>query len=175
MVLVASAVLASAFSFWSTLYTNDHGSSWSLGRCPRHASACVCFGKNFLSCVLAWFALGIWYITSVVLVSGSECSGRLGVAEEYGKCDSSGDVYFCGCNTWFDSEYMLCVGTLVALDIFQRFSTMRRTRILKCCSHFEEKRAQSMLLDAVLLCAARIWKLGSPFHELHVPAMRDEG
>ena len=38
-----------------------------------------------------------------------------------------------------------------------------------------EKRAQSMLLDAVLLCAARTWKPGSPFYELHVAAMRDQG
>ena len=30
--------------------------------------------------MLAQFALGIWYIISVVLVSGSPCSGCLGVA-----------------------------------------------------------------------------------------------
>ena len=32
-----------------------------------------------------------------------------------------------------------------------------------------------MVLDAVLLYAARIWKPGSPFYELHVAAMRDQG
>ena len=34
--------------------------------------------------VLAQFALGIWYIISFVFASGSHCSGRLGIAEEYG-------------------------------------------------------------------------------------------
>ena len=33
--------------------------------------------------MLAQFALGIWYIISVVLVSGSPCSGCLGVAYEF--------------------------------------------------------------------------------------------
>ena len=37
----------------------------------------------FLSFVLAQFALGIWYIVSFVLASGSYCSGRLGIAVEY--------------------------------------------------------------------------------------------
>ena len=35
--------------------------------------------------MLALFALGIWCIISVVFVSGSLCSGRLGVAYEYEK------------------------------------------------------------------------------------------
>ena len=35
-----------------------------------------------------------------------------------------------------------------------------------------EKCAQSTLLVAVLLCAVRTWKPGSPFYELHVAAMR---
>ena len=30
----------------------------------------------------------------------------------------SGDVCFRGCSAWFDSGYMLCVSTLVALDVF---------------------------------------------------------
>ena len=41
--------------------------------------------------------------------------GVLGIAEEYGNLDFSGDVHFCGCNALFDSGYMLCVSTLVAL------------------------------------------------------------
>ena len=49
----------------------------------RHASAHECFWKNFLTFMLAQFALGIWCIISVVLVSGSYCSGHLGLAEEY--------------------------------------------------------------------------------------------
>ena len=56
---------------------------WWLGRGPRHASAYGCCSKNFLSFALALFALGIWCIISFVLVSGSLCSGRLGVAYEY--------------------------------------------------------------------------------------------
>ena len=69
-----------AFSFWSTLCTDDHGSSWETGTGPRHASDYMCFRENFLSYVLAHFALGIWCIISVVLAPGSHRSGRLGVA-----------------------------------------------------------------------------------------------
>ena len=132
---------------------------------------CGCSSKNFLSFALALFALGIWCIISVDLVPGSHCSGRLGVAEEYRKLDFMGDVSFRGCNAWFDSGYMFCVSTLVAMDVFLTFSTLRQTRILKCCSPFccrTEKRAQSMLLVAVLLCAVRTWKTGHYFYEIHV-------
>ena len=83
MVLVASVVLASAYSFWSTLYTDDHGSLGEAGTGPRHASAYGYFWKNFLSFALALFALEIRCFISVVLVSGSHCSGCLGVAYEY--------------------------------------------------------------------------------------------
>ena len=58
------------------------------------------------------------------------------------------------------------------------FSTMRQTRILKCCSPFccrTEKRAQSMLLVTVLLCAVRTWKTAHNFYELHVAETRDDG
>ena len=68
MVLVADAVLASAVSVWSTLFQTIMAASVRLGRCPRHASAYGCSWKNFLSFALAWFALGIWCIISVVLV-----------------------------------------------------------------------------------------------------------
>ena len=60
---------------------------------------------------------------------------------------------------------------LVALDVFRFFSSLRRTRILKCFSPFcsrAEKRARSTLLVAVLLCAVRTWKPESTLHELHV-------
>ena len=77
-------------------HPDDHGSFGETGAGPRHASAYGCFWKNFLSFVLMQFALGIWCIISVVLVSGSHCSGRLGIAEEYGNLDFSGDVYFRG-------------------------------------------------------------------------------
>ena len=57
-----------------------------LGRCPHHASAYDYYGI-ISSClpifVLAQFALGFWYIISVILVSGSPCSGCLGVAYQY--------------------------------------------------------------------------------------------
>ena len=68
MVLVADAVLASAVSLWSTLFQTIMAASVRLGRCPHHASAYGCSWKNFLSFALAWFALGIWCIMSVVFV-----------------------------------------------------------------------------------------------------------
>ena len=77
--------------------------------------------------MLAQFALGIWYIISFVLASGSYCSGRLGIAEEYGNLDFSGDVYFRWCNA-------LCTSGDMFFGRFGRiytFSTWRQTRILK--------------------------------------------
>ena len=82
-------------------HPDDHGSIGEAGTGPRHASAYGCSLKNFLSFALALFAPGIWFIISVDLVP--HCSGRLGVAFEYGKLDFAGDVYFRGCNIWFDS------------------------------------------------------------------------
>ena len=164
MVPVASVVLASACSFRFTSYQDDHG---SLGEAGTGPSSCVAYGcslKNFLSFAHALFAPGIWFIVSVDLVLGSDCFLRLGLAVEYGKLDLTGDVYFRGCNAWSDSGYMLCNSTLVAMDELHTFSTLRQTPILKYCSPFSrrtEKRAQSMLLVAVLLCAVRTWKTGS--------------
>ena len=92
--------------------------------------------------------------------------------------DFSGDDFFRGCNTWLASGYMLCVSTLVTMDEFHIFSTLRRTRILKrsLSIRFEmEKCAQSMLLVAVLLCAVRTWKNWKYFHEFHVAELRDDG
>ena len=54
---VASVVLASAYSLSSTLRTVTIAASGRLGQAPRHASAYVCFWKNFQSFVLALFAL----------------------------------------------------------------------------------------------------------------------
>ena len=58
---------------------------------------------------------------------------------------------------------------LAVLDELHTFSTLRQTRILKCCSPFcrrTEKRAQSMLLVEVLLRAVLTWKTGHSFYEL---------
>ena len=104
----------------------------NLRRGPRHASAYGCSSENILSFALALFALGIWCISSVDPCTWQSLFSASGVAEEYGKLDFTGDVYFRGCNAWFDSGYMLCVSTLVASDVFHTFSTSRRTRILKC-------------------------------------------
>ena len=73
-------------NFWARIQKfGGLGDGWD-------APASVCFWKNFLSCVLALFALVIWCIISVVLVSVSLCSGRLCVAEVFGKLDFSGGV-----------------------------------------------------------------------------------
>ena len=85
------------------------------------------FRRVFLSFVLAQFALGIWYIISFVLASGSYCAGRLGIAEEYGNLDFSGDVYFRWCNALYNSGYMFFGG----FGRIYTFSTWRQTRILK--------------------------------------------
>ena len=70
----------------------------------------------------------------------------LGVAFGILSLDSSGDDLVYGRNAWLDSGYGDCDSTWL-LDEFHTFSTLRQTRILKCCSPFccrTEKRAQSM-------------------------------
>ena len=134
------------------------------GTGPRHASAYVRFWKNFLSYVLAQLALGIWCIISVVPVSGSYCSGRLGVAEEFGKLEFSGDaLFFRGHNTWLDNGCMLCVSTLVMKDEFHTFSALRRTRIPErfFCIRFEWRSVPSRCFW-LQFCFAR-FALGNTF------------
>ena len=145
-------------------YTDDHGSLGEAGTGTRHASAYGCSWKNFLSFAPALFALGIWCIISVVLVSDSRCSGRLGVASEYENLILREMTVFVG--AILGSTVDTCPASVLwwLLDVFHTFSTLRRTRILKCFSPFcsrTEKRAQSMLLVAVLLGAVRTWKTGS--------------
>ena len=55
-------------------------------------------------------------IISSVLASGSHCSGRLGIAEEYGNWILRVMTFLRGCNAWYNSGYMFCVITLVALE-----------------------------------------------------------
>ena len=118
-------------NFWARIQKSGGlGDGWDAGP-SSCVSLCLLSSKNFLSFVLAQFALGIWCIISVVLVSGSYCSGRLSIAEVCGNLDFSGDVCFRWCNALYNSGYMLCVSTLVALDVFHTFSTLRQTRILK--------------------------------------------
>ena len=74
------------------------------------------FLRVFLSFVLAQFALGNWYIISFVLASGSHCSGCLGVAYVYVNWILREMTFLRGCNAWYNSGYMFCVSTLVALE-----------------------------------------------------------
>ena len=66
-----------------------------------------------------------------VPVSGSHCSGRLGVADEYENWIFREMTFFRRSNTWLDSGYMLCVSTSVGMDEFHTFSSLRRTRLLE--------------------------------------------
>ena len=66
------------------------------------------FLRVFLSFVLAQFALGIWYIISFVLASGSHVPGVWVLLRS-------------GCNAWYNSGHMFCVGALVALEEFTQF------------------------------------------------------
>ena len=74
------------------------------------------FLRVFLSFVLAHFALGIWYIISSFLASGSHCSGCMGVASVYESWILREMTFLRGCNAWYNSGYMFCVSTLVALE-----------------------------------------------------------
>ena len=124
--------------------------------------------------MLALFALGICCIISVDLVSGGHCSGRLGVAEEF--LDFSGRCLFLWVQCLFDSGYMLCVITLVASDVFHTFSTLRRTRILKCFFSLFSQRSVPSRRFWLQSCSAQL-ALGNleVLLELHAAAMRDQG
>ena len=63
----------------------------------------------FFSFVLAQFALGIWYIISFVLASGSYVPG-VWVLLRSTEIEFSGDVYFRWCNALYKSGYMFFVG-----------------------------------------------------------------
>ena len=114
---------------------------------------------------VAWFALGIWYIISFTLRIWQSRSLCVGVA--------------CGVQHLIFREILQLLEQLLVrqwihvlhqyfalLDELNSFSTLRQTRILKCCSPFcrrTEKRAQSMLLVAVLLRAVHLEKLDTTF------------
>ena len=103
---------------------DDHVSLGEAGTMPHHASAYDYYGR-ISQClpvfVLAQFALGIWYIISVVLASGSHCSGCLGVAYEYESWILREMTFLRGCNAWYNTGYMFCVSTLVTLEEFTHF------------------------------------------------------
>ena len=65
------------------------------------------FLRVFLSFVLAQFALGMWYIISLVLASGSHCSGCLGVADVFENWILREMTFLRGCNAWYNSGYIL--------------------------------------------------------------------
>ena len=88
--------------------------------------------ENFLSFALALFALEIWCFISIILVSGSQCSSvwvllmsaKIGI---FDKC-----LFFVGAILGSTVDTCSASVLLVALDVFHTFSTLRRTRILKC-------------------------------------------
>ena len=96
MVLVADAVLASAYSLWSILFQTIMAASVRLGRCPHHASAYDYFGR-ICSCfpvfVLAQFALGIRYIISSCPCFWQSLFRVSGCCLCVRKLDSSGDDF----------------------------------------------------------------------------------
>ena len=112
---LASVVLASVYSLWSTLHTETMAAFGRLGqalvvRQPTYAferiSCPMCSrgshlesGALFpLSLYLAVIVPGVWVLLKVR------------------KLDSSGDDFLRGCNAWYNSGYMFCVGTLVTLE-----------------------------------------------------------
>ena len=73
--------------------------------------------------VLGARAVRTWKLVhfSFVLASGSHCSGCLGVAYVYENWTLREMTFLRGCNAWYNSGYMFCVSTLVALEEFTHF------------------------------------------------------
>ena len=61
----------------------------------------------------------------------------------------------CGCNSWFDSGYMVCVSFERFLDEFHTFCVLRRTRILQYClhSHAERRSGAQLMLQFTVFFA----------------------
>ena len=102
--------------------------TWRLGR-PL-VSVRMLMKEFPLLCVRA---IRTWNLVHYyrVPVSGSHCSGRLGVAYGHENWNFREIHLFRWRNTWLDSGYMLCVSLLVIMDEFHTFSTLRQTWILK--------------------------------------------
>ena len=85
----------------------------------------------------------------------------------------SGDVYFRWCNALYNSGYMFFGG----FGRIYTFSTWRRTRFLKRCFsiRLEWRSVPSRCFGCSLLSAVHSWKPETPFYELHVAVMRDQG
>ena len=102
-------------NFWARIQKfGGLGEGWDGALVMRQAYGC--YWKHFLSFVLALFALGFWCIISFVLASGSHCSGRLGIAEEYKNWILPEMTFLSGCSAWYNSGCLFCVCTLVALE-----------------------------------------------------------
>ena len=103
MVLVASVVLANAYSSWSTSYPDDHGSQGEAWTMPSSGVSVRMLLEEFpVQCarvVRTWnlvhyFPLSLHLAVTVLGVWGL----FLGAKWEF-----TGDDYFRECNTWFDS------------------------------------------------------------------------
>ena len=98
-------VLAGAFFSWSTLLHS--GLEQPLVQAVVAQPALGIWCKISVSLYLAVIIPGVW----VLLVST-----RIGFW---------GDAFSRGCNTWLDSGYMLCVSTLLTMEEFHTFSSLR--------------------------------------------------
>ena len=156
--------------FLSGPLPDDHGSLGEAGTMP---SSCVSLRMLRPRCShLESGALFPWTLYLAVIVPGVWV---LLFSKE--KLDFTGDVCFRGRNAWFDSGYMFCDRTLVAMDELHTFSTLRRTRILKCCSPFSCRTEKPPSRCSWLqLCSAQ-FALGKRevLLELHVADTSDDG
>ena len=98
---VASVVLASACSLWSTLYSETMAASGRLGQTIVMRRSTVTFRS--ISCPLrsccSHLKSGAFFLR--VLASGSSCSGCLGVAFEFENWILRETDFLRGCNAWF--------------------------------------------------------------------------
>ena len=117
-------------------------------------------------CLVAPFALGSLDF-AFALVSFSPC-GVWVLTVEYVVL-----VFRDACAAWFNVDTCSAGG----FGRISAFSTLRRTRFLKRCFsiRLEWRSVPSRCFGCSLLSAVHSWKLGSPFYELHVAAMRDQG
>ena len=125
--------------------------------------------------VLALFALGIWCIIFVSLCVAVIVPGVWVLLMSTENWILREMTFLRVCNAWLYSGYMLCVSTFLWTNFSFFYDAADSNPEAFSPFGRMEKCAQSMLLVAVLLSAVHTGKPGSPFYELHLAELRDDG
>ena len=116
-------------------------------------------------------------IISSVLASGSHCSGRLGIAEEYGNLILREMTFLRGCNAWFSVD--ICSASVLwwLWKNLHSFYVMADSFPDAVASPFGLNGEVCPADASVAVCSARftVGNTGLLFYEFQLVELRDEG